>query len=127
MSEKKKLSDINKNLMFSKIMPSYKASAEGSCTQGSANPESENLQYININELIIISSAERIMTALRCCRCSRCMRTVILDALNRIPADYIYTTHTDALRAAGQQPTSLITDTIVNCALSLKSKGVHAN
>lgn len=121
MTQKKKLRDINMNLMFSKIMPSYKSyTPDGSCSQGSAEQNSDSPRYINLNEIIIISCTPRIMETLRCCSCSKCRQTVILDALNHTKSNYVYDTPAKALKSAALKPDQDILDTVISAALALK-------
>ena len=151
MSTAKK--DIDKNLMFQKIMPSANISTKTT----SANPTSvvdtplvakqldtkqfdsqpminraitipqKNQSYItNLNEKAVSDNLDSVLERFKCCKCDRCKKDIIALSLNSLPPRYVVNCTNDTLSDfIDPQKTTEITTSIVRAVIKVKSEPRH--
>lgn len=110
MAKAKTKNELDKDLMYSKLMPSLPQLEEAEPTQpepepdesglstlraklfgdqdASGSPDDRQILLANIMEDAVMSRLDDAFAKFNCCRCDRCRKDVVALALNRLPASY---------------------------------------
>ncbi len=148
MAKSKK--ELDKDVMYAKLMPSGPPASTESGEQSSLLPfasESEEQkvellhaqlfgnpnafqdantpQLVNLMEDLIVERLDEAFTKFKCCRCDRCRKDVVAVALNKLQCHYAVGTPEQLKEKAAQIPAKDISVALVQAILQVRSNPRH--
>lgn len=146
MAKSKK--ELDKDLMFSKIMPALSSnpfSSIASSHQFEAAPESdalsalreklfarsssfvelETIATINVMENLVLKNVDAVIQRFNVCSCDRCRCDICAYALNALPPRYIVVQPSKIERAENEIPNKLVIDALIKAAIQVRSTPRH--
>ncbi len=147
MAKSKK--ELDKDLMFSKIMPALSsnpffsdssasdhAEAEASSDSLSALRdkifarntgfmETETIATINVMENLVLKYVDAVIQRFNVCGCDRCRRDICACALNNLPPRYAVVQPSKIERVEAEIPTKMIMDALIKAAIQIRSNPHH--
>ena len=144
MAKSKKL--LDKDLMYSKIMPSSHVEEDTTeipiseivdASEDTAGElrifsrseewrDNTNGEYtINIMENLILEHLDAVILKFRCCRCKPCRRAIAAIALNKLPPKYIAAEPKAAAEQMEQVPAKTIYAALIQAALKVRGNPRH--
>lgn len=148
----KNKTEIDKELMYRKIMPSavkplHSTSAADSpehpaprmpltsatsgikpaSASGIKLPESQNMILVNIMEDMVLSRLDTTLKRFNCCKCNKCKKDIAAIALNRLAPKYVVISDTDTAKRQQieEQCSSEVTGALVQAILAVKKEPRH--
>ncbi len=146
MAKSKK--ELDKDLMFSKIMPALSSnpfSSDSSPVQpeAEASPdslsalrdkifarspsfyESEAISTINVMESLVLKNVDAVIKRFNVCSCDRCRRDICAYALNTLPPRYAVVQSSKIEKVEAEIPKKLIIDALIKAAIQIRSHPHH--
>jgi len=146
MAKSKK--ELDKDLMFSKIMPSLNSNPfskiytpvqteedggrdalsalrEKLFARSSDYIESETIATINIMENLVLKNVDAVISRFNVCSCDRCRCDICVCALNELPPRYIVTKPDTIAQAEAEIPDKLIMDALIKAVIKVRSHPHH--
>lgn len=145
--------EIDKEIMFNKIMPSGIIGKElegDSLVQEQKIPRPENpvhtpepkpnifpndsgLQFkdkeptmvVNIMEKLVLEKLDAAFSKFNCCKCDRCKKDVAAIALNKLKPKYVVTEQNRILSYTANQPGADVTTALVQAIITVKANPRH--
>jgi hypothetical protein len=135
--------ELDKDMMFSKIMPSF---AEHLQNQDDAlNAAEHNLAQFkdslfatketkenadiaaihNVMERLVLKYADDAVEKFNCCRCDRCRRDLVAYALNALPPKYVVANWRAVEEIEGEISRKEIFDALVKAAIKVRANPRH--
>lgn len=142
----KSRTEIDKDMMYRKIMPSKKASdspAESSinlaagqdecinihnkATAGLQLPEPQNMVLINLMEDLVLTRLDSTLMRFNCCRCNKCKKDIAALTLNKLTPHYVVMKRGDEEKknAAEEKYSSEVTGALVQAIMLVKKEPRH--
>ena len=140
----KSKSALDKDLMFSKIMPSIALSNEAKQEEEfSAFPEEDgglrsrifttmdglrarsSVATVNIMEQMVLENMDAVIGKFNGCRCDRCRCDMAALALNRLPAHYIVVSPEEMQARMEEVPKKQVLDALVQAVIKVRSNPRH--
>ncbi|MDR1193727.1 MAG: late competence development ComFB family protein [Peptococcaceae bacterium] len=133
-------SDLDKDLMFSKIMPVFAEHLQNQAAQAenpaaglepalfaAEKPEADNntAAIHNIMEHLVLRHVDEAIQKFNCCRCDRCRRDIVAYALSLLPAKYVVTNRQSAEKIKAAIPRKEIFDALVKAAIKVRANPRH--
>ncbi len=153
MTDKRTKRDINKELMFNKIMPSYMPEGESydDSNINTASPAapvnsvqnqvqtqhvqqnenaneksvSDTVRYINITEKVLHKKLDGMITMFKCCKCEQCRQSIILNVLNNTKPHYVYQKPSEVDKLIETNNCADIIQPIIRAILDIKANPAH--
>ncbi len=148
MIDKRTKRDINKELMFNKIMPSYMPEGEPydennintalpaapvNSFQNQLQPPdvhqntktSDTVRYINITETVLSKKLDGMITMFKCCKCDQCRQSIILNVLNNTKPHYVYNKPSEVDKLIETNNCADIIQPIIRAILDIKANPAH--
>lgn len=144
--------EIDKDLMYSKIMPSGYKSAE-KAPDSAAQPEpakvvpppaamtkqaskfiresgvqfkeKEHTILVNIMEKLVVEKLDAAFEKFNCCKCDRCKQDVAAIALNRLPPKYVVADQGALIDFVAKQTSAAVTTAIIQAILIVRANPRH--
>lgn len=146
MAKSKK--ELDKDLMFSKIMPalssnpfssdasSYQSEVETRADSLSALRdkifarnndfiETETTATINVMENLVLKNVDSVIRRFNVCRCDRCRRDICAHALNSLPPRYAVVLPSKIEKVEEEIPNKVIMDALIKAALQIRANPHH--
>lgn len=148
MSKSKK--ELDKDLMFSKIMPSLNSNPFSKIntmvqpepeTDGEKDTlsalrdklfarssqyiESETIATINVMENLVLKNVDSVISRFNVCNCDRCRCDICACALNELPPRYVVTKPATIAQAEAEVPNKLIMDALIKAVIKVRSHPRH--
>ena len=148
MAKSKK--ELDRDLMFSKIMPSLNSNpfskiniavqpesvADGEkdtlsalrdklFARSSHYIESETTATINVMENLVLKNVDSVIGRFNVCNCDRCRCDICAYALNELPPHYVVTKPATIAQAEAEVPNKLIMDVLVKAVIKVRSRPRH--
>ena len=140
----KSKSALDKDLMFSKIMPSIALSKEAKQEEElSAFPEEDgglrsrifttmdglrarsSVATVNIMEQMVLENMDAVIGKFNGCRCDHCRCDMAALALNRLPAHYIVVSPEEMQARMEEVPKKQVLDALVQAVIKVRSNPRH--
>ncbi|PKM74479.1 MAG: hypothetical protein CVU91_01025 [Firmicutes bacterium HGW-Firmicutes-16] len=148
MAKSKK--ELDKDLMFSKIMPalnsnpfSSDASSDQTEAEAEASPDSlsalrdkifarspsfqeaEAISTINVMESLVLKNVDAVIKRFNVCSCDRCRCDICAYALNALPARYAVVQSSAIEKVEAEIPKKVIMDALIKAAIQIRSHPHH--
>jgi len=149
MAKSKK--ELDKDLMFSKIMPALSdnpftapvaaapplraeepegtdalsALREKLFARSSDYIESETIATINVMENLVLNKVDQVIARFNVCTCDRCRCDICACALNILPPRYIVAKPDVIARAETEVPEKLVMDALIKAVIKVRSHPRH--
>ena len=146
MAKSKK--ELDKDLMFSKIMPALEgnpfstvspvpgkaADAPGDAisalrdkifARSSDFSESDSLATINVMENLVLRNVDTVMQRFNVCGCDRCRCDICACALNQLPAKYIVAKKEKLLKAESEIDQKTVMGALIKAVIQVRSHPRH--
>lgn len=146
MAKSKK--ELDKDLMFSKIMPALNdnpftadSSAEENELEFIPTPlsalrdkifarstsyvEDETISTINVMEGLVLKHVDAVIKRFNVCSCDRCRCDICAYALNSLPPRYAVVQPSKIEKIEAEIPTKLIMDALIKAAIQVRSNPRH--
>ena len=146
MAKSKK--ELDKDLMFSKIMPALSsnpfcsdAPPEQAETEASPNAisalrdkifarsssfiEAETIATINIMETLVLKNVDVVIQRFNVCGCDRCRCDICAYALNILPPRYAVVNPSKVESVEAEIPKKMIIDALIKAAIQVRSNPRH--
>lgn len=140
--------ELDKDLMFSKIMPSLNSNPfsniytpvqaeedngtdalsalrEKLFARSSDYIESETTATINIMENLVLKKVDSVINRFNVCSCDRCRCDICACALNMLPPRYIVTKPDTIAQAESEIPEKMIMDALIKAVIMVRSHPHH--
>lgn len=140
--------ELDKDLMFSKIMPSLNSnpfSKISAPVQSEENGEkdalsalreklfarsndyieSETTATINVMENLVLNNVDSVINRFNVCNCDRCRCDICACALNMLPPHYIVTKHDTIEQAEAKIPEKLVMDALIKAVIKVRAHPHH--
>ncbi len=140
--------ELDKDLMFSKIMPALKSNpfstmspAVGQLTETSDDAisalrdkifarsgdfiESDSIATINVMENLVLRNVDIVMQRFNVCGCDRCRCDICACALNQLPPRYIVAKKEKILKAESEIDQKSIMDALIKAVIQVRSHPRH--
>ncbi len=146
MAKSKK--ELDKDLMFSKIMPALSSnpfSSIASSDQIEASTDSdvlsalreklfarsssfvelETIATINVMENLVLKNVDAVIQRFNVCSCDRCRCDICVCALNALPPRYIVVQPSRIEKAENEIPNKMVIDALIKAAILVRSSPRH--
>lgn len=148
MAKSKK--ELDRDLMFSKIMPALSdnpftapatvqhipdeepespdalsALREKLFARSSDYVESETVATINVMENLVLQKVDQVMERFNVCTCDRCRCDVCACALNLLPPHYIAATSGAISKAEEEIPEKMVMDALIKAVIKVRAHPRH--
>ena len=149
MAKSKK--ELDKDLMFSKIMPAlsdnpFTAPAAAAPPLRAEEPEgtdvlsalreklfarssdyieSETIATINVMENLVLNKVDQVIARFNVCTCDRCRCDICACALNILPPRYIVAKPDVIVKAEAEVPEKLVMDALIKAVIKVRSHPRH--
>lgn len=145
MAKSKK--ELDKDLMFSKIMPalssnpfsSFAASTDKAVestdaltalrekifAKSSDYSETETIATVNIMENLVLKYVDSVMQRFNVCSCDRCRCDICAYALNHLPVRYIVAQKEKLEKAEASVPPKIVVDELIKAVIHVRSHPRH--
>lgn len=148
MAKSKK--ELDKDLMFSKILPALTSNpfssvssyvSGGDSEDSAADPitalrdkifarsnyyvESETIATINVMENMVLKNVDSVIQRFNVCSCDRCRCDICACALNHLPPRYIVAQKDKIEKAESQIPKKLVMDALIKAVIKVRSHPRH--
>ena len=147
MAKSKK--ELDKDLMFSKIMPALSdnpftapaaahipaeepedtdalsALREKLFARSSDYVESETIATINVMENLVLKKVDQVMARFNVCTCDRCRCDICACALNILPPRYIVASSSAIAKAEEEIPEKMIMDALIKAVIKVRAHPRH--
>lgn len=147
MAKSKK--ELDKDLMFSKIMPALSdnpftapaaahipaeepedtdalsALREKLFARSSDYVESETIATINVMENLVLKKVDQVMARFNVCTCDRCRCDICACALNILPPRYIVASQSAIAKAEEEIPEKMIMDALIKAVIKVRAHPRH--
>lgn len=139
---------LDKNLMFSKIMPALADnpfSADAAALDSANSPEHDSLSdlrekiyarsnelsepesvaVINIMENLVYDNVDVVMQRFNACSCDRCRSDICAYALNHLPAHYVVAPSNKTLQHEAEVSEKAVLDALVKAVIQVRAHPHH--
>lgn len=138
---------LDKDLMFSKIMPSLvenpfassysipEHNAEESdalsalrsklFARSEEYEKEESVATFNIMEALVLRHLDAVVCRFNACKCDRCRCDIAACALNRLPPKYVVASPSKIVEAEKEVPQNLVMDALIKAVITVRSKPRH--
>ena len=146
MAKSKK--ELDKDLLFSKIMPALDSnpfcsdsSVDSPVAEARSNSlsalrdkifarntcfyESETIATINVMENLVLKYVDSVIQRFNVCSCDRCRRDICAYALNTLPPRYAVVAASKIERVEAEIPNKLIMDALIKAAIQVRANPRH--
>jgi competence protein ComFB len=146
--------DIDKELMYKKLMPSGPRSAKSAKAEpeeeaASAYPQTaaeEPLNQhrtvmrrevgvpfmdtqptilVNTMESIVLEKLDYVLSRCQCCKCDRCKKDIVAKALNKLPPKYMVLTDGQLTPDVDQHTNTQVVSAMIQAVLAVRAKPRH--
>lgn len=143
--------ELDKDLMFSKIMPaltenpfsSVSASRIGASSLPSEEPDpitalrdrifasggssydADGLSTMNVMENLVLKNIDSVMRRFNVCGCDRCRCDICACALNQLPPHYIVAQKDKVEKAEAEIPQKLVIDALIKAVIQVRTHPRH--
>ena len=146
MAKAKTKNELDKDLMYSKLMPSIPRieqdaepiQPEPEPDEGGlsmlrtklfgdqdGSPDERQILLVNIMEDAVMSRLDDAFAKFNCCRCDRCRKDVVALALNRLPASYQVGSPSQLEKARGALSGKDVSAALVQAILKVRANPRH--
>lgn len=150
MTKSKK--EIDKDLMYKKLMPSGPRSAKAAKTEGEPTSaytqitEEEPLPQrrtimrrevgvpfmdtqptilVNAMESVVLGKLDYVLSKCECCKCDRCKKDIVAKALNKLPPKYMVLTEGQLTPDVDHQMNAQVISAMIQAVLAVRAKPRH--
>ena len=142
----RKRSEIDKELLYKKLMPSARFAGPGFPETAAPGTEAEppeagraqaprkvsvpaldnrRMQVVNVMESAVLGKMDSILARFQCCRCDRCKKDILALALNRLPPKYMVLSEGETPPDIGPELNAQVVAAMIQAVLRVRAKPRH--